>query len=186
VYLVPYFSYGVALAADVWARPRAPRSASGNPLVWLSALLLLWSGGISICVRTAIAALEWEQRDPAAALRLVDGLDAGAGTRVLLDSWSLYYAARARGWSYWGPYDQRTNEEIAGSLDYDYVIHDEAAGIHPLDGLLQRMGYRRNVVPVVAREQWARPLVPMATARYGPYVVYVRPNMPIAGSNDGR
>lgn len=186
VYLVPYFTYGFAWAAEAWARTRAPRTAVRNPLVWLSALLLLWSGGISIFVRTAIAALEWGQRDPAAALRLVDRLDAGAGTRVLLDSWSLYYAARARGWSYWGPYDQRTNEEIAESLDYDYVIHDEATGIHPLDGLLRRMGYRRNVVHVVSGEQWARALVPMATARYGPYVVYARPTMPIAGGNGGR
>jgi len=129
VYLVPYFTYGSALAADAWARTRAPYVAPRRLLVWLSALLLLWSGGISICVRTAIATLEWRQRDPAAALRLVDKLGAGVGTRVLLDSWSLYYALRARGWSYWGPLDRRTDEQIAESLDYDYVIHDEAAGV---------------------------------------------------------
>lgn len=186
VYLVPYFAYGFASAADSWSRTRAARNIYGNPFVWVSALLLSWSGGISIGVRTTVALLEWEQRDPDLALRAVDGLHAGEGARVLLDSWSLYYAVRSRRLVYWGPYDQRTDDEIARSLDYDFVIHDEHAGTHPLDATLRAAGYRRDVVTTVTGFAWTRARLPMASARYGPYVVYTSPRMPGGRESAGR
>jgi hypothetical protein len=175
VYTVPYFVYGYAVAADAWSRVRPVHRLYGSPLVWLSALMLLWSGGISLCVRTAVAALEWKQRDPDLAFRLVDGLHAGPQTRVLLDSWSLYYAVRSRRWLYWGPYDQRPCEDVAQKLDYDYVIHDESSGLHPLDEILRESGYRRDVVHVGTREPSPFEFLTVATARYGPYVVYTSP-----------
>lgn len=186
VYAVPYCAYGFALAADGWCRERSTLMGWKNPLIWLTALLLVWSGGISIGLRTAIAAVEWEQRDPELALRLVDDLRAGAERRVLLDSWSLYYAVRSGGWAYWGPYDQRTHQEVARELDYDYVIHDESAGVHPLDAILRERGYRRDVVHVGPREPSSFAFLTNATARYGPYVVYTHPSMPVGGDSGGR
>ena len=186
VYTVPYFAYGFALAASAWLRVRPSRAVSRNPLVWLVAVMLLWSGGISLFIRTAVAVIEWEQRDPDSAVRFVDGLGGSAGTRVLLDSWSLYYAVRSRRWAYWGPYDRRRRGDIARSLDYDYVIHDESAGVHPLDGTLRKLGYRREVVHLGTGQSSVRPFLPGVTARYGPYVVYTRPDTPVDGGSGGR
>ena len=186
VYMVPYFTYGFALAADAWLLSRPSAAVSRNRLVLLTALMLLWSGGISIFIRTAIAAIEWKQRDPDSALRLVDSLGAGAKTRVLLDSWSLYYAMRARHCKYWGPWDRRKPEDVARSLDYDYVIHDEKDGVHPLDATLRRLGYRRDVVHVFAGQPSGLFFLPKATAQYGPYVVYSHPDMPVGAGFGGR
>lgn len=175
IYLMPYFVYGVALFAhDVWQkRDGWPRKAALVP--WIAALLMLWSGGVGLVARTLVAVWEKARRDPALVERLVDDITQGRKGRVLLGAWNLYYPFRSRGWDYWGPCDGRSPEEIARTLDYDLVIHEERDGVHPLDAELRTLGYVKRTVAVAVLGKDVR-VVAKETQTFGPYVVYTHPN----------
>lgn len=180
VYLMPYFAYGFAMAAEHIKRSSESRLLFRNPATWLAAIVLMWGCAISLVARTLNTLNEWERRDPALVERFIDDLAGGSKTKVLLGSWNLYYPVRSRGWRYWGPADSRPTADLAASLDYDYVIHDESKGIHRLDGALQAAGYTRRVIRVCDWKPSGWNLFSQGTRAYGPYVVYTRPDLPTA------
>lgn len=183
VYLVPYFIYGFAMAADRIHRSSAQRSFLRNPATWLTAGVLGWGIAVSLVGRTINALNDWHRRDPALVERFIHSLPGGSSTRVLLGSWNLYYPIRSRNWRYWGPLDLRSAADIASSLDYDYVIHDESAGLHPLDGALRDSGYTRRVVTLYDEKSRGLFAWSTKTPGYGPYVVYTHPRK---GADDGK
>lgn len=172
VYLVPMFAYGLALLLDRLTLPAA--SSRRRLLAFLIAILVLgWASTISVVIRTGNSLLDWDRRDPLVAASVIDTLAGDPGTTVLLSSWSLYYPIRDRKWHYWGPYDLRSPELTAGSLDVDYVIHDLSMGTHPLDASLRESGYRKHIVETSGSGPF-RSRVSHATQAYGPYVIYSR------------
>lgn len=177
VYLVPYFVYGFAIAADKVNRSSRSRTPFRNAATWLAVVVLIWAGSISLVSRTLNTLNDWARRDPAMVDRFINGLAGESNTRVLLDSWSLYYPIRSRGWRYWGPLDLRATSDVALSLHYDYVIHDESAGLHPLDGALRAAGYNRRVVSVYHGQSSGWRVLSNKTPGYGPYVVYTHPHL---------
>lgn len=180
VYLVPYFAYGYALTADRAWKSIGRSRVMARTTVCVAVLLLLWSGMVSLVARTAVARAEGSRRDPALTEQFVDRITAGRSGRVLLKSWSLYYAFRSRGWAYWGPLDFRTPDDLAASLDYDLVVHDERAGNHTLDALLRERGYTRRVFSVEVSSDGPEGMTE-GTPGYGPYVVYSHPKWDIGG-----
>lgn len=175
VYLLPYFALGFALAADRVRERLAGRRTALACMTLAAMLPLACNGAISLGARTAVALLERQRRDPALADRFVETLTAGRKGRVLLGSWSLYYPFRARGWASWGPEDQREDADVARSLDYDLVVHDERNGPHPLDGELLARGYVKQVVAVEV-PGGPGPTFAKETPGFGPYVVYTHPD----------
>ena len=193
VYLVPYFAYGLALAADRGLRRRPASPRLRHAVVWACVVVVACNGAISLLARTAVAYKERVRRDPSRVQSFIDDLTVVDRPRVLLRSWSLYYAARSRGWRFWGPMDLRADTKVCDRLDYDYVIFDQAAGpyprISPLDrsaktGLLEeallRQGYTRRVFDLSRGE--GAPIV--ASHAYGPYVVYTHPSIAIASRHE--
>lgn len=173
VYLIPYFVYGFAAAADrAWTARRTWRWTK-IAVTCASVVLLVWSAGMSLVARTAVALRERETRDPRLLEHIVDEITQGERGTVLLGSWSLYYPFRARGWAFWGPGDARTLAEITESLDYDVVVHEERTGTHPLDRQLRQQGYSRRVVRADGGDPPA-----MSESGFGPYVVYCHPSFP--------
>lgn len=181
VYLLPYFALAFAFAADRLQESLAGRRTAFACVALAAFLPLAWNAAISLGARTAVALLERQRRDPALADHFVETLTAGRKGRVLLSSWSLYYPFRARGWSYCGPEDQRAITDVARSLDYDLVVHDEPKGPHKLNAELLARGYVKRVFTVEVPGGLARVLM-KETPGFGPYVVYVHPDWARDGS----
>lgn len=190
VYLIPYLAYGLALALNRGIDSRAYRSWPIRGLAAGSIAALAFSGATSLVARPTVVCQEREQRDPRLAERFIDELTVVESPRVLLRSWSLYYAIRSRGWRFWGPYDLTPDAEIANLPDYHYVIHDLKAGLYPrlevtdpwarsglLEESLQRHGFTKKVVYLT--DDTSGP--PGKPHPYGPYVVYTNPG--IAGGD---
>jgi hypothetical protein len=176
IYLSPYFMAAIAGGATtLLAKPR-PRWLTRWAVYATFAVMLGWSGGMTLAARTYLALKEAEGRNPTVLIAMTEQEIGPGPHKVYLGNWELYYAGRGLGWQQFkmSPEDWNDESFLALIRQMDHVIFSPNHSKRPTEELMAQLGFNARTAttsgPVAAANIGNR-----ATAsKFSEYVIYSR------------
>jgi hypothetical protein len=170
-YLLPYMLLAVAVGANKLVEAPAGGVLKRPVVVAVGLLLMLvWSAGLSLGARTAVALKERQLRDPdSLELMLRANLPTGS-LKAYVVPYELYYAARSLGWKYYKTgrpedWSQEKLQDLLSQMDVVIQRRDDPQG--PSEELMNSLGFFPRKVSTGSgpAKKWEN---------YGEYIIYER------------
>lgn len=199
IYLLPYLIVSVALFYKSSALIHKPKEynffRSHLPLV----ILLVWSVGLSVGLRTVLAVNEMAERDRNLIFKAAKSMIGNGNHTVLTTSNEFYYSGRTLGWKMYAPYlsvaQPASFTQIMKILHrVDFVILQAHYPNENFEKALKIQGFKiQNVYHIyntVKKDDGVqtnvkrmRNLYSIFQKPYGPYTLYVRDTKTVYSSN---